>query len=144
MPLFEEEQRRSQQALQSPPQPCDDAVPDVDPVTDSGSAKPLQRLGTRARHFLTAHVLSSLLALFPCAVAAVAAVQAHPEAFDVRENAYVDLRLRDTHAASVGAFMLATEMATALVGFALGIDPFDQPAVGLGKALAKARLSTDG
>ena len=50
------------------------------------------------------------------------------------------IRLNGISEASIGAFVVMLECATALTGFLLGIDPFDQPGVELGKRYAHGIL----
>jgi glucose-6-phosphate isomerase len=50
------------------------------------------------------------------------------------------VHLADTGPAAVGAYLVTWEAAVAHAGALFGVDPFDQPAVALGKRAAKARL----
>jgi len=54
------------------------------------------------------------------------------------------LRLGDDNAESAGKMMALLGAATLLTGWLMGINPVDQPAVELGKRLAKARLGAAG
>ncbi len=56
----------------------------------------------------------------------------------------VELKMADHSAKSAGRLMLLLEAATILTGWLMGINPVDQPAVELGKRLAKARLGAEG
>jgi len=58
-----------------------------------------------------------------------------------RDRPSLSIRLADTSPEAVGAFLFVYEAAVALWGLGLGIDPFLQPAVGLGKRAAMARLA---
>ncbi len=53
---------------------------------------------------------------------------------------YVSIELADAYAESIGAFVLTYEMAVAYWGRLLEVNPFDQPAVQLGKDAALDRL----
>lgn len=50
------------------------------------------------------------------------------------------IRLHGVTEASIGAFIVMLECATALTGYLLGVDPFDQPGVELGKRYAHGIL----
>ena len=56
----------------------------------------------------------------------------------------VELRLSDCAEYQVGSLMGLLELTTLFTGWLLSIDPLDQPAVELGKRLAKARLGAEG
>lgn len=56
----------------------------------------------------------------------------------------VALRLGADDAQAAGKMMALLGAATLLTGWLMGINPVDQPAVELGKRLAKARLGADG
>jgi len=56
----------------------------------------------------------------------------------------VELAFKDETPYCAGALMGLLESATVLTGWMMGINPIDQPAVELGKRLAKARLGADG
>lgn len=56
----------------------------------------------------------------------------------------VEIRLGRCDAFEAGRLMALLELTTVFTGWLLAIDPLDQPAVELGKRLAKARLGADG
>lgn len=56
----------------------------------------------------------------------------------------VEVRLSEESEYAVGAMIALFGAATILTGWLMGINPLDQPAVELGKRLAKARLGADG
>jgi len=56
----------------------------------------------------------------------------------------VELRLSDDGPRQAGKLIALLGAATILTGWLMGINPLDQPAVELGKRLAKARMNADG
>ncbi|MDJ0975589.1 MAG: hypothetical protein QNJ98_14095 [Planctomycetota bacterium] len=62
-------------------------------------------------------------------------------ALTTRDRPHLSIRLRDAGPESIGAFLMLYEAAIALWGLGLDIDPFVQPAVGLGKQAAMAQLT---
>ena len=56
----------------------------------------------------------------------------------------LSLSMRDLDAEAIGAFVMTFEIATAITGDALGINPYDQPGVELGKRLAFHALGKPG
>ncbi|MBU1248899.1 MAG: glucose-6-phosphate isomerase [Proteobacteria bacterium] len=56
----------------------------------------------------------------------------------------VEVRLSEDSPHAVGAMIVLFGAATILTGWLMGINPLDQPAVELGKRLAKARLGAEG
>jgi glucose-6-phosphate isomerase len=56
----------------------------------------------------------------------------------------VELRLADDGPRQAGKLIALLGAATILTGWLMGINPLDQPAVELGKRLAKARMDADG
>jgi glucose-6-phosphate isomerase len=56
----------------------------------------------------------------------------------------VELKVQDESPYAAGALMGLLEAATLLTGWMIGVNPLDQPAVELGKRLAKARLGAEG
>lgn len=67
--------------------------------------------------------------------------EATAQALSARERPSATIRLRGPDAEAIGAFWMVYETAVALWGLGRGIDPFDQPAVALGKRIATARLT---
>jgi len=61
-----------------------------------------------------------------------------------RQIPLVEARLSRCGERQCGALMALLELTTLFTGWLLSIDPLDQPAVELGKRLAKARLGADG
>lgn len=56
----------------------------------------------------------------------------------------IDMRIPTVDAAQLGALFVLFEAATAITGFMLGIDPFDQPGVEAGKSMAMGLLGRRG
>lgn len=56
----------------------------------------------------------------------------------------VELRMGDDGPRQAGKLIVLLGAATILTGWLMGINPLDQPAVELGKRLAKARMNADG
>ena len=57
-------------------------------------------------------------------------------AYAENERPFATLRLSDAGPAAVGALLMTWQIAVARAGELMGIDPFDQPAVELGKRIA--------
>ncbi|MGH6718926.1 MAG: glucose-6-phosphate isomerase, partial [Alphaproteobacteria bacterium] len=88
--------------------------------------------GDPALDYLEGRSLGDLMAAAQQATAAALARAGRP----VRV-----LRLAGLDAASLGALLMHMMIETMLAADLLGVDPFDQPAVELGKALARQRLA---
>ena len=63
------------------------------------------------------------------------------KALEEAQRPFLDLRIKQLNAESLGGLILFFESLTALVGIALGIDPFNQPGVEAGKKYAHDWLS---
>lgn len=62
-------------------------------------------------------------------------------ALTASDRPHLSIRLRDAGPEAIGAFFMLYETAIALWGLGLAIDPFVQPAVGLGKRAAMTQLT---
>jgi len=62
------------------------------------------------------------------------------EACVKRGRANATVQLPQVDAESLGALMMGLQVATSIAGLALGVNPYDQPAVELGKRISRRML----
>ncbi len=85
----------------------------------------------------------SLAALAPFSLAQLMRAECRGtlEAFGENDRPYAHITISRVDEFNIGALVMAFEGLTALVGYKLGINPFDQPGVEAGKRYAKAFLA---